>query len=66
MGSKILVTIQIEEAAKALGDMNPIPLWELDEEQFFSLFMINTDWEGNCGKIMSIVFSSKDNGRSVA
>jgi hypothetical protein len=34
MGSKILVTIQIEEAAKALGDMNPIPLWELDEEQF--------------------------------
>jgi NB-ARC domain len=41
MGSKVLVTTRIEEAAKALGDMNPIPLRELDEKQFFSLFMIN-------------------------
>jgi NB-ARC domain len=41
IGSKILVTTQIEQAAKVLGCMNPIPLRELDEEQFFKLFMKN-------------------------
>jgi NB-ARC domain len=40
-GSKILVTTRIEAAAKALGAMNPIPLRELDDEQFMSLFMCN-------------------------
>ncbi|XP_078152665.1 putative disease resistance protein RGA4 [Carex rostrata] len=40
-GSKILVTTRIEAAAKALGAVNPIPLRELDDEQFMSLFISN-------------------------
>ncbi|XP_078158469.1 putative disease resistance RPP13-like protein 1 [Carex rostrata] len=40
-GSKILVTTRIEAAAKALGAINPIPLRELDDEQFLSLFISN-------------------------
>ncbi|XP_078158823.1 putative disease resistance protein RGA1 [Carex rostrata] len=40
-GSKILVTTRIEAAAKSLGAMNPIPLRELDDEQFISLFLSN-------------------------
>ncbi|KAJ4802156.1 Disease resistance protein RGA2 [Rhynchospora pubera] len=38
-GSKILVTTRMEEAAKRFGATNPIPMQELDEEQFLSLFM---------------------------
>ncbi|KAJ3691773.1 hypothetical protein LUZ61_020937 [Rhynchospora tenuis] len=38
-GSKILVTTRMEETAKRFGAMNPIPMRELDAEQFLSLFM---------------------------
>ncbi|KAJ4747106.1 Disease resistance protein RGA2 [Rhynchospora pubera] len=38
-GSKILVTSRIEEAAIILRAKNPVPLRELDKEQFLSLFM---------------------------
>ncbi|KAJ1687314.1 hypothetical protein LUZ63_018704 [Rhynchospora breviuscula] len=40
-GSKVLVTTRMEETAKILGAMNPIPLRELDEVQFLSLLMCN-------------------------
>ncbi|KAJ4795582.1 LRR and NB-ARC domains-containing disease resistance protein [Rhynchospora pubera] len=38
-GSKILVTTRTEETLRVLRATNPIPLRELDEKQFLSLFM---------------------------
>ncbi|KAF8765886.1 hypothetical protein HU200_008066 [Digitaria exilis] len=39
MGSRILVTTRTADAAKALGAQNLVAISDLDEEQFFSMFM---------------------------
>ncbi|OEL14415.1 putative disease resistance RPP13-like protein 1 [Dichanthelium oligosanthes] len=39
MGSRVLVTTRTADAAKALGAQNPYAIPDLDEEQFFSMFM---------------------------
>ncbi|CAL4991167.1 unnamed protein product [Urochloa decumbens] len=39
MGSRILVTTRTADAVKALGAQNLVAISDLDEEQFFSMFM---------------------------